>query len=135
MVMIAQVLQDGLPVEGIEVAAFVGGECRATIVSDADGYLFLLVPGNRAETMELHAYTGGEEVLLNLPFTYQTDLRLGTLTKPVLLDIAGMATSIDKVKNGRDAEYYDLGGRKLNRRPQQKGVYIRGNEKVVVKNK
>ena len=135
MVMIAQVLQDGLPVEGIEVAAFVGGECRATIVSDADGYLFLLVPGNRAETMELHAYTGGEEVLLNLPFTYQTDLRLGTLTKPVLLDIAGMATSIDKVKNRRDADYYDLGGRKLNRRPQQKGVYIRGNEKVVVKNK
>ena len=135
MVMIAQVVQNGIPVEGVEVAAFVGGECRATLVSDADGYLFLLVPGNRAEAMELHAYTGIEEVLINLPLTYQTDLRLGTLTKPVVLDIAGMTTSIDELRNGRDADYYDLGGRKLNDRPKQQGIYIRGKEKVVIKNK
>ena len=93
------------------------------------------MPGNRAEAMELHAYTGIEEVLINLPLTYQTDLRLGTLTKPVVLDIAGMTTSIDELRNGRDADYYDLGGRKLNDRPKQQGIYIRGKEKVVIKNK
>jgi len=135
MVMIAQVLQDGLPVEGIEVAAFVEGECRATIVSDADGYVFLLVPGSKAEAMELHTYAGGEEQLIDLQLTYQTDQRLGTLRQPVTIDLSSMATGIGGVAGSGDADFYDLSGRKLPRRPQQRGIYIRGGEKVVVKNK
>ena len=139
MVMIGQVLLNGQPVEGIEVAAFVGGECRATIVSDADGYLFLLVPGNRTEAMELHAFIDGEEALIDMPLTYQTDQKLGTLTKPVTIDLDGMATSIRSMAGSGNADWYDLGGRKLNGNASngklQRGIYIRGNEKVVVKNK
>ena len=139
MVMIGQVLLNGQPVEGVEVAAFVGGECRATIVSDADGYLFLLVPGNRTEAMELHAFIDGEEALIDMPLTYQTDRKLGTLNKPVTIDLDGMATSIRSMAGSGNADWYDLGGRKLNGNALngklQRGIYIRGNEKVVVKNK
>ena len=139
MVMIGQVLLNGQPVEGVEVAAFVGGECRATIVSDADGYLFLLVPGNRTEAMELHAFIDGEEALIDMPLTYQTDRKLGTLTKPVTIDLDGMATSIRSMAGSGNADWYDLGGRRLNGNASngklQRGIYIRGNEKVVVKNK
>ena len=135
MVMIGKVVENGLPVEGVEVAAFVDDECRATIVSDADGYVFLLVPGSKASSMALHAYISGDEKLIDLPLTYQTDLKLGTLSQPVMIDIAGMATSINAIEAGDNAEYYDLSGRKLPKRPQQQGIYIRGKEKVVVKNK
>ena len=134
MVMIGKVVENGLPVEGVEVAAFVDDECRATIVSDADGYVFLLVPGSKASSMALHAYISGDEKLIDLPLTYQTDLKLGTLSQPVMIDIAGMATSINAIEAGDNAEYYDLSGRKLTKRPQQQGIYIRGKEKVVVKN-
>ncbi len=139
MVMIGQVLLNGQPVEGVEVAAFVDGECRAAIVSDADGYLFLLVPGNRTEAMELHAFIDGEEALIDMPLTYQTDQKLGTLNKPVTIDLDGMATSIRNMAGSGNADWYDLGGRKLNGNASngklQRGIYIRGNEKVVVKNK
>ena len=135
MVMIGQVLLNGQPVEGVEVAAFVEGECRATIVSDVDGYVFLLVPGSKAEAMELHTYAGGEEQLIDLQLTYQTDQRLGTLRQPVTIDLSSMATGIGGVAGSGDADFYDLSGRKLPRRPQQRGIYIRGGEKVVVKNK
>ena len=135
MVMIGKVVENGLPVEGVEVAAFVDDECRATIVSDADGYVFLLVPGSKASSMALHAYISGDEKLIDLPLTYQTDLKLGTLSQPVMIDIAGMATSINAISAGDNTDYYDLSGRKLPKRPQQQGIYIRGKEKIVVKNK
>lgn len=137
MAMIAQVVRNGLPVEGVEVAAFVDGECRATIVSDADGYLFLLVPGNRTEAMQLHAVIDGEERLLDIQLTYQTDQRLGTLAHPVELDIEALATSVDfaATESLHTEPMYDLSGRKLAKQPKQTGIYIRGKEKVVVRNK
>ena len=135
MTMIGQVVENGQPVEGIEVAAFVDGECRATIVSDADGYLFLLVPGSKVSQMELRALIGNEEMRIDLPLTYQTDQMLGTLREPLMIDLNTMATGIARVNGETDADWYDLGGRKLAKRPQKQGIYIRGHEKMVIKNK
>ena len=137
MAVIGQVVENGLPVEGIEVAAFVDDECRATIVSDADGYLFLLVPGDgKARMMTLRAYILGDETALDLPLTYQADKKLGTLGSPVLIDITDLTTGIGRLSDdAADGEYYDLSGRKLGTRPYQPGVYIRNGEKVVIKRK
>jgi len=137
MAVIGQVVENGLPVEGIEVAAFVDDECRATIVSDADGYLFLLVPGDgKARMMTLRAYILGDETALDLPLTYQADKKLGTLGSPVLIDITDLTTGIGRLRDDAgDGEYYDLSGRKLGTRPYQPGVYIRNGEKVVIKRK
>ena len=46
-------------------------------------------------------------------------------------------TGIDNVNpnpnvNDNEAAWYDLGGRKLNGKPAQKGVYIKNGKKVVV---
>ena len=55
------------------------------------------------------------------------------------IDLDGMATSIRSMAGSGNADWYDLGGRKLNGNASngklQRGIYIRGNEKVVVKNK
>ena len=137
MTMIGQVVDGGVPVEGIEVAAFVADECRATIVSDADGYVFLLVPGDgMVRPMTLRAYVLGSENEIDMPLNYQADKMLGTLKSPVVIDITNMTTGIGRVgQDGDDGEYYDLSGRKLATRPYQPGVYIRNGEKVVIKRK
>ena len=49
--------------------------------------------------------------------------------------IDGNATGIDGIGRGEsdNAQYYDLNGRKLQGKPQQKGVYVVNGKKVVVK--
>lgn len=137
MTMIAQVVDSNVPVPGIEVAAFVDGECRATMTSDADGYLFLLVPGDgRVRPMTLRTCILGEESELDVPLSYQTDKMLGSLKSPVRIDITKLTTGIGSMGDESDeGEYYDLSGRKLATRPYQPGVYIRNGEKVVIKRK
>ena len=114
MVVIAQVVQNGLPVSGVEVGVFADDECRAAICSDSDGYLFLLVPGSKSRPLELRAVINGEEVVLGETLNYQTDGRIGTLSKPLVLDITGMATGIGDatIISQPTEDVYDLSGRK-----------------------
>ena len=136
MVMIGQVVENGMPASGIEVAAYVGDECRATIRSNSEGMLFLLVPGDKVLPLTLRTYIHGDEVVIDLQLTYQSDKMLGTLKMPVKIDITDFATGISRMgEDADDGEYYDLSGRKLNQRPYQPGVYIRNGQKTVVKGK
>lgn len=136
MVMIGQVVENGMPASGIEVAAYVGDECRATIRSNADGLVFLLVPGDKSLPLTLRTYIHGDEVTIDLPLTYQSDKMLGTLKMPIKIDITDFATGISRMdEDADDGEYYDLSGRKLNQRPYQPGVYILNGQKTVVKGK
>ena len=140
MVVIGQVVQDGLPVAGVEVGAFAGGECRAAITSDTDGYLFLLVPGDKSEQLELRAWISGSEVALGQTLGYQTDRRLGTLAKPVVVDITSAVTGVQSVAmpSQQTEQLYDLQGRKVSVKenaPVRTGVYVRNGEKVVIRNK
>ena len=49
----------------------------------------------------------------------------------------GNTTGIDAIDNGQlimdDGDWYDLNGRKLNKKPTKKGVYIQNGQKVVIK--
>ena len=40
---------------------------------------------------------------------------------------------VKEVSEGKDDTYFGLDGRRLSGRPSQKGVYIRGGQKVVVR--
>ena len=138
MVVIAQVVQNGLPVTGVEVGVFADDECRAAICSDGEGYLFLLVPGDKSRPMELRAAINGEEVVLGETLNYQTDGRIGTLSKPLVIDITGMATGIGGAAmiSQPTEEVYDLQGRKIvngssSNRKLSKGVYIVNGRKTV----
>ena len=140
MVVMAKVMKSGLPMAGVEVAAFADNECRAAISSDADGYLFLLVPGDKSIPMELRAWINGEEVLLGEQLGYQTDRKLGSLSKPVTLDITAAVTGVKSVatESQHTGQLYDLQGRKVSvkeRVPVRTGVYVRNGEKVVIRNK
>ncbi len=140
MVVMAKVMKSGLPMAGVEVAAFADNECRAAISSDADGYLFLLVPGDKSMSMELRAWINGEEVLLGEQLGYQTDRKLGSLSKPVTLDITAAVTGVKSVatESQHTGQLYDLQGRKVSvkeRVPVRTGVYVRNGEKVVIRNK
>ena len=140
MVVMAKVMKSGLPMAGVEVAAFADNECRAAISSDADGYLFLLVPGDKSIPMELRAWINGEEVLLGEQLGYQTDRKLGSFSKPVTLDITAAATGVKSVatESQHTGQLYDLQGRKVSVKesvPVRTGVYVRNGEKVVIRNK
>ena len=140
MVVMAKVMKSGLPMAGVEVAAFADNECRAAISSDADGYLFLLVPGDKSIPMELRAWINGEEVLLGEQLGYQTDRKLGSLSKPVTLDITAAVTGVKSVatESQHTGQLYDLQGRKVSVKesvPVRTGVYVRNGEKVVIRNK
>ena len=140
MVVMAKVMKSGLPMAGVEVAAFADNECRAAISSDADGYLFLLVPGDKSMSMELRAWINGEEVLLGEQLGYQTDRKLGSLSKPVTLDITAAVTGVKSVatESQHTGQLYDLQGRKVSVKesvPVRTGVYVRNGEKVVIRNK
>ena len=136
MVIIAQLVENGQTVSGVEVGAFADGECRAAISSDSDGYLFLLVPGDKSMSMELRAWINGDEVVLGERLDYHTDRKLGTLSKPVVLDLTSAVTGIGGLVLSRTDAVYDLQGRKMEtKRKLSNGVYIRNGEKVVIRNK
>ena len=59
----------------------------------------------------------------------------GQLHAPALSIVSGDATGIDSMVNGQWSmdTWYDLNGRKLDKKPTQKGIYINNGRKVVIK--
>ena len=137
MTMICKLVENGLPVGNIELAAFAGDECRAAIPSDDNGYVFLLIPGDENPTeITLKAFVNGQESLINLPVTYQSDLMVGKLSSPVIIDLKDMATGINGINNDSgNSDVFDLSGRKVGDNPQHPGVYIKGGRKIIVTKK
>lgn len=88
MVLVGRVTRGGQPVDGVEVAAFHGDECRAAALSGTteagSGYVMLLIPGAAADTtLSFRAWTGTE--LLDLSYTapYRPNDIVGSLAAPV----------------------------------------------------
>ena len=59
----------------------------------------------------------------------------GQLHAPALSIVSGDATGIDSMVNGQWSmdTWYDLNGRKLDKKPTQKGIYTNNGRKVVIK--
>lgn len=138
MVVIAQVVSDGMPVEGVEVGFFAGSECREAAVSDERGMVYVTVPGDsNAATLTIYLARDGQLYGTSQSIVYEPDAVCGTPRQPLLIDISS-ADAIDGINAATTGEQiYDIAGRKLNsEQPKdqlRRGVYIVNGQKVTVK--
>ena len=138
MVVIAQVVDGQLPVEGAEVGVYAGTECREAAVTDAQGMIYITVPGD--DPIELHflIVVDGELKQSTETITYENDAVCGTPRQPLRLDLS-TATAVNSLTIDHSAidHCYDLQGRKINDQfsspnsQMRKGVYIVNGQKKV----
>lgn len=134
MTIVARVTNDGLPMENVEVGVFAGLQCRTHEYTDADGLVYLTVPGDQAAVLTFKVFTGSETLTSESTLTYRDDDIVGSRREPFPIAF-GTVNGINAVgitdDNGH-ADWYDLHGRKINK-PLQKGVYIRSVDNRAVK--
>ena len=137
MVVCAQVVKDGQPVEGIEVGIFAGNECRQADVTDERGMVYVTVPGNESVKLNFRVTNGADIYESGESQTYEKDAILGTPKAPLVINL-DEATGIWSISNSAGESMYDISGRKVadsrrENRQLPRGVYIVNGQKVVVK--
>lgn len=135
MVVIARVVRNGLPVEGIELGFFAGNECRAAAVTDGQGMVYLTVPGDETVHMAFRVNDAGRILQLPTTIVYQSDAVEGTPRTPLTLDLSA-PTGIEQLGSEADYGTFDLAGRKVNGQRHdklQRGIYITNRQKIAKK--
>ncbi len=137
MVVCAQVVKDGLPIEGIEVGIFADDECRQADVTDERGMIYVTVPGDEPVKLTFRVADGVDIYDAIESATYETDAVLGTPKAPLMINLDN-ATGIKSISDSMTESMYDVGGRKVANsrvanRTLSRGVYIVNGQKVVVK--
>ena len=139
MVLIAQVMADGGPVESFELGVFAGDECREAALTDENGMVFITIPGDEPCELHFRVSDGNSEfVINNSELHYETDTVIGSPRAPFIINL-GEATGIWSVatQSQQTEQTYDLQGRKVdycnNAEGQKlrKGVYIVNGRKKV----
>ena len=113
--------------EGDCLVAFNGAElCGVAEKSDDD--LFYLSVGDYGNDALSFAIQRGEELiaLSGDQMTYQTDAVIGTVDEPTMINFAEVSYQVE-------GAWYDLLGRKLDKRPQLPGIYIFNRQKIMIK--
>jgi hypothetical protein len=113
--------------EGDCLLAYNGSElCGMTEKSDDN--LFYLSVANCGNTRLSFAIQRGEELiaLSGDQMTYQTDAVIGTVDEPTMINFAEVSYQVE-------GAWYDLLGRKLDKRPQLPGIYIFNRQKIMIK--
>lgn len=113
--------------EGDCLVAYNGAElCGMAEKTDDD--LFFLSVANYGNDGLSFAIQRGEELiaLSSSQMTYQTDAVIGTVNEPTVIDFAEVSRQLI-------GEWYDLQGRKLDKRPQTPGIYIFNGQKIMIK--
>lgn len=146
MAILAKVYNGEELVMDAEVAAFVGGECRATVFADENGYVCLTIPGEGQGDVITFKVKVGENIYdVDQTIIYKDDDIVGSISEPYIIQI-GEETSIDDtmitsadvytrdgqlVVEGWDGDYqvYDAVGRMIYTGSQQTislphGVYM-----------
>jgi hypothetical protein len=135
MVLIAQVVADGQPVEGVELGVFAGDECREAAVSDERGMIIITIPGDELCELTFRVNDGTGIRQMSTSITYETDAVVGLPKAPFVIDLA-QATGIDEISSSlSNSTIYDMQGRKVRvddrTRKLRKGVYIVNGQKEV----
>ena len=137
-IMAAKVVIDGKPVADAELGVFADEECRAAAKTNADGVVYLTIPGDDATTLSFMVAKGRTVVAASEKVGFEVDADYGSPLQPMVIDL-GTATGIELFDSEDPASgIYDLSGRKIetgsyeNRR-LSKGVYIVNGQKKVVK--
>ena len=140
MIVLAQVVNNGQPVAGAEVGFFAGDECREAAVTDANGRIYVTIPGNESCQLTVLILDGNRTMQLTDAIDYTTDAICGSPLVPYIIDLSS-ATGITELRDaGDDTEkVFDLAGRRVKANGQQhasglnKGVYIVNGQKKIKK--
>ena len=135
MVLIAQVVADGQPVEGVELGVFAGDECREAALSDERGMIIITIPGDELCELTFRVSDGTGIRQMSTSITYETDTVVGLPKAPFIIDLA-QATGINEISSSlSNSTIYDMQGRKVRvddrTRKLRKGVYIVNGQKEV----
>ena len=136
-IMAVKVVADSRTLTGVEVAAFVGDECRTATFTNEEGIAFLTIPGDETCGLTFKVAVAGEVVDAPLTFTYETDAIYGTPKHPVVMNLGDINGIREMLNDNGIGSIYDLSGRKIRlddqTRKLQKGVYIINGQKKTVK--
>lgn len=127
MTVVARVYYDGEPMANAEVGVFAADECRTHEYTDADGFVYLTIPGDRAEALSFKLRHNGETHISETLLNYQDDGVVGNKREPFVVAFGDLTSinvsTIDDADEG--AEWYDVEGRRLPKKPTETGVYIK----------
>ena len=132
MVLFAQVTGDGKPLEQVQLLIFAGEECRAAGVTDENGRVNLLIPGEELTGLSFRVVVGDKTYDATETLNYETDAIVGTPEAPFLIDLKGITGLFGTQAGTQKTGTYDVLGRRLpegHHLPQ--GVYIINGKKVV----
>lgn len=135
-IMTVMVVEDGLPLSGIEVGVFDGEECRTAAITNESGLAYLTIPGDDSCELTFKVVVGVEVKDVPYTITYETDAIYGTPSYPVVFDLGNMTGINTTIQAIGDESVYDLQGRKIGNdkssiRTLEKGVYIINGQKNV----
>ena len=130
MSVVVQMLCNGEPVDSLELAAFIDGECRA--VAQADGGLYyLMVQGEgTGQNVQLCTFYKNRNFVVDEGLSFRPDTNIGLPWEPYTVDIAAIVTGTDIVvndqKGGDSVKYFLPNGIQIPQSALRKGqVYIR----------
>lgn len=143
MTVVARVTYEGTPLEGQETGVFSGNECRTAAFTDADGIVFLTIPGSGADELTFRIPHEDQVLQATVTLTYEDDGVRGNRSTPleIAFDRNSIATGLDGMAAASSQErWYTLEGILLTARPTLPGVYLRvvsgggaGSGKVVIR--
>ena len=127
MTVVARVYYDGEPLANAEVGVFAADECRTHEYSDAEGIVYLTIPGDRAEALSFKLRHNGETHVSETFLNYQDDGVVGNKREPFVVAFGDLTSingsTFDDADNG--SAWYDIEGRRLPKKPTETGVYIK----------
>ncbi len=99
MTMIISLVDRQKPVDGVEIAAFVGNECRGTSV-EVDGLYFLTVTGEgSSQPLMLRVARDGNVVNADSSLAYNDNAMIGTAAQPYVIDLANVVTAMSEAQS------------------------------------
>ena len=132
MVLFALVTGDGKPLGEVQLLVYAGEECRAAGVTDENGRVNLLIPGEELTGLTFQVVVGDKTYDATETLNYETDAIVGTPNAPFLIDLKDITGLFGTQAGTQKTGTYDVLGRRLpegHYLPQ--GVYIINGKKVV----
>lgn len=129
MPVVATVQSSQFQVEpGDQLQAYVAGQLAGEAKADSEGRFYLMAHANDGDQLTFTLTRAGEQVATSLQqLPYNSRAVKGSIQQPYVISF-----DLDVTDADAQGAYYDLQGRHAGQ-PSRKGIYVRKNQKVVVK--
>ena len=135
MTMVIKLMDGAAVVDTVELAAFVGDECRGATRA-TNGLYYLIISGEGAgQPMTLRICVNNEILIIDDTQQFTSDDNVGTSWEPYVIDLQNLPVGITPLSTSTDdddTDWWTLQGIKLGRKPSRPGIYIHRNKTVVV---